>query len=58
MLVFNNDNVNINNQLIQKAIKNQTQKLELKNPYKYIEIQSYEDRIDIEKLIDTNMVYP
>ena len=49
MLVFNNDNLNINNQLIQKAIKNQTQKIELKNPYKYIEIQSYKDRIDIEK---------
>ena len=49
MLVFNMDNVNINDQLIQNAIKNQCQKIELKNPHKYIEIQSYEDRIDIEK---------
>ena len=55
MLVFNMDNVNINDQLIQNAIKNQCQKIELKNPHKYIEIQSYEDRIDIEKFSEENI---
>ena len=49
IIILDKEKVLINNEQINELSKNKTLKIKFINPHKQIEIQSYEEKIDIEK---------